>query len=837
MLPSFSPFVTPQAILAVLYYVTPVTTASYFLVSYAVRSTSPTAHSKHSSRKWRRRLSLILSLLITLLLIARSILLLYSRVQDSKLAPTKNNVICVLLQTLIWGSLSLLLWNSEQTCWPPFVGTWVVATFLEAAILIASSFTDFGQVGTAQRVLQFIILGALIALSLTGLLVVSNAGSHSKDPESRSLLDPCASSTPADSFSASYQAIDNGDIEPLLEQESDEDSDSASDLDSEDGLLSSENQKRIQHDGGWISYLKQYAIFWPYIWPARNVKLQFLFWILVLNTLAERVLNVLQPRQFGIVIDKLYHSVGSGKVPWTDILLWIVLEFLVSESCGLPALNQILESRISNWSHNQLRIAAFDRVMSLSMSFHDGKDSGEVIKAIEQADSLNSVLRIMILDTMPFALDIIIACWYVTHLLDAYAAVIVLFVAVSFAFATYYCTLISTAARKVSAKGERTKSKQLYEMISNWITVSFFNRKKYEQTRLAKTVIGATKAKQWDNDAAILMFAVQETIEIFGLMLVSLLAAYRIVMGLTPVGNFATIEMYWVTIMFPLYVLGHNYRQLSSDLIDAERLLRLFQQQSSVAESPSARPLISQGGKIEFSHVCFGYDDHKSILKDVSFVAHPGQTIALVGETGSGKSTVLKLLMRYYDPTSGSIKIDDQDIQTLTIDSLRETFGIVPQNAALFNMSILENVRYGRLDATDEEVRRACQAASIHEKILTFPHGYNTKVGERGVKLSGGELQRIAIARVILRNPQIVLLDEATSALDSNTEASIQSTLKSLTTNRTTVVIAHRLSTIMNADLILVLHNGEIVERGTHEELLRLGSRYVESWMRQTRAE
>ncbi|RMZ91582.1 hypothetical protein DV736_g1176, partial [Chaetothyriales sp. CBS 134916] len=537
-------------------------------------------------------------------------------------------------------------------------------------------------------------------------------------------------------------------------------------------------QQRIEKDGGWISYAREYLIFWPYIWPSRNVRLQTFFWLLVIITLAERAFNVLHPRQFGIVVDKLYSAANGGAVPWREILLWIFYELLASESSGLPALNELLENRISNWSHLQLSVAAFDQVMSLPMSFHDSKDSGEIIKAVEQASSLNSLLRTLLLDTVPFLLDMVIACWYVTVLLDAYATLIVIAVGIAFCFVTYHIGIIMKHARRASTIYERAESRILYEKVSNWATVSYFNRRTYEQRNLADTVSKSAKAKQWDNDVSIYMFGAQELCEIVGRLMLTLLAAYRIVMGTISVGNFVALESYWTDITTPLWMLAHSYRQLSSDLVDAERLLELFKRKSPIEDGPHTMPANSPG-KIEFSNVVFGYHLHQSVIEDISFTANSGQIVAIVGETGSGKSTLMKLLMRFYDVSAGSIKIDGYDIRNVTLYSLRETFGFVPQTTVLFNMSILDNVRYGKLDATEEEVHEACQAAALHDKILTFPSGYHTKVGERGVKLSGGEMQRIAIARVILKDPQIVLLDEVTSALDTGTEAKIQEALRS----------------------------------------------------------
>jgi ABC-type multidrug transport system fused ATPase/permease subunit len=271
-----------------------------------------------------------------------------------------------------------------------------------------------------------------------------------------------------------------------------------------------------------------------------------------------------------------------------------------------------------------------------------------------------------------------------------------------------------------------------------------------------------------------------------------------------------------------------------SDLVDAERLLFLFKAKPSVTEKENAIPMESSGCRVVFNHVDFSYSPRLSTLKDVDIAVEPGTTVALVGMTGSGKTTIFRLLLRLYDVTSGRIEIDGQDIRDITLDSLREAIGVVPQDPVLFNAPIIENLRYARPSASDDEIHQACRAAAIHEKVLTFEDGYNTTVGEQGVKLSGGELQRIAIARVFLKKSPILLLDEATSAVDSNTESDIQAALDRLRANRTTFVIAHRLSTIMSADRILVLHEGKVVESGSHPELLgKEGGIYQRLWQNQ----
>ena len=295
--------------------------------------------------------------------------------------------------------------------------------------------------------------------------------------------------------------------------------------------------------------------------------------------------------------------------------------------------------------------------------------------------------------------------------------------------------------------------------------------------------------------------------------------------------SFPIVYLLMRFILGPLSFFGSAQRELQSSLIDAEQLLEVFQRTPKVKDGQAILRL--KEGAVSFKEVRFSYDGKKEVIKDISFDAQPGQKIALVGETGGGKSTILKLLLRFYDVSHGSISIDGQATWTVTLASLRDSIGVVPQDPSMFNDTIMANVRYARLEATDEEVMAACQAAAVHDKITTFTNGYASKVGERGVKLSGGELQRIAIARAILKDPKIMLLDEATSSVDTETEGQIQQALERLTKGRTTFIVAHRLSTVMNADLMLVIKDGEIVERGSPKELLKAKGKYYSLWSRQ----
>ncbi|KAJ5052559.1 P-loop containing nucleoside triphosphate hydrolase protein, partial [Bipolaris maydis] len=469
------------------------------------------------------------------------------------------------------------------------------------------------------------------------------------------------------------------------------------------------------------------------------------------------------------------------------------------------------------------------------MNFHTSKDSGEVLKAVEQASSLNILIQTVLFDVVPILLDLFVAMYYVTHLFDAYMVFIVLFMGEAYIAIGFYFTTLSQPKRRDYVEKQRSESSTVNETIHNWQTVAYFNRFAYEYDRYAENLTNTISAQYQYYFRFMGGNAAQNLFTTLGLSGACVFGMTQIVSGRKPVGNLVTLIMYWHTIISPLYVLSHSFRQITSSLIDAERLLQLLNTNPTVADRGGAKDILVEKGEVEFKDVHFHYDERKPIIKKVNLKASGGQTIAFVGETGGGKSTMLKLLFRFYDVTSGSIMIDDQDLRSVTQHSLRDAMGVVPQDPVLFNQSIRQNIRYPKLDATDAEVEDACRAAAIHDDIVSFPDGYNSKVGERGVRLSGGQLQRIAIARVLLKNPKIVLLDEATSAIDSSTEALIQEALRKLTQGRTTFVIAHRLSTIVHADQILVVNKGEIVERGTHQELLQNeGGEYTKLWNMQT---
>jgi ABC-type transport system involved in Fe-S cluster assembly fused permease/ATPase subunit len=434
----------------------------------------------------------------------------------------------------------------------------------------------------------------------------------------------------------------------------------------------------------------------------------------------------------------------------------------------------------------------------------------------------------------PVIVDVFIAMWYVTHLFDGYMAFIILFMGLIYVWIGISFTVWAQECKRKYVANQRVMSTTVNETVHNWTTTAYFNRVPYEVGRYdnnVKTTVASYFKYYFRSMGG---HALQSALTNIGFVVCCIFAIHQIIYDGAPLGNLVAFIMFWTTIISPLYLVSYSFKHVSSTLIDGERLLQLLNTKPTVVDAPDAHDLIVKTGKVELKSVDFHYDPRKQIIHDVNFVAEGGQTIAFVGETGGGKSTMLKLLFRFYDVTGGSISIDGQDLRSVTLSSLREALGVVPQDSTLFNQTIRQNVRYARLDATDAEIEDACRAAAIHDDIIGFPDGYNAKIGERGVKISGGQLQRIAIARVLLKNPKIVLLDEATSAIDSGIESKIQEAFRKLSKGRTTFVIAHRLSTIVDADQILVIDKGAIVERGNHQELLAQGGKYSELWTKQT---
>lgn len=773
----------------------------------------------------KRRRGIVAIAFLLLLSYVTEVLYYFSRsLADEKYTAPEPAAIRCLGSILVWGPLSYALWTSKLLRWHPYFGAFV----LQFAFETTTCLIDFASLPSGDRSGNAsFVLGCIRAIASLVLLVDSFAVTVTKhvekstDEENQSLLPKPANGAAAQNGHAGYGSI------PQTNPE-DTDEETPADNDKE---LKEQQAKRLEEEGGWFGYLKSFSVFLPYLFPRDDWMVMGALGVRLLHMLAERALNLLTPRQLGIITNKLSRDIGV--MPWRDVGLWVLYQWIGSYA-GLGFIDGIASMVISNSAYRRITLLAYEHVLGLSMDFHTSKDSGEVLKAVEQASSLNSLVEMVLFDISPILLDLVVAMWYVTHLFDAYMAFIILFMGFAYTCIGWYFTTLSQPKRRDYVEKQRTESSTVNETVHNWQTVAYFNRLIYEHERYGANIMNTIRAQYAYYFRSMGGHAAQDMLTTFGFAACCVFGMTQIVAGRKQVGDLVTLIMYWHTMTSPLYVLSYSYRHISSSLIDAERLLQMLKTKPSVADKEGARDLVVDAGVVEFTDVEFAYDERKPIIKGVDLRAEGGQTIAFVGETGGGKSTMLKLLFRFYDVTGGSIMIDGQDLRSVTQSSLRDALGLVPQDPLLFNQTIRQNVRYARLDATDADIEDACRAAAIHDDIVGFPDGYNSKVGERGVRLSGGQLQRIAIARVLLKNPKIVLLDEATSAIDSGIEALIQEAFRKLSKGRTTFVIAHRLSTIADADQIIVIEKGAILERGNHHELLEKNGKYHELWTKQT---
>ncbi|KAL8783337.1 MAG: hypothetical protein Q9213_004712 [Squamulea squamosa] len=588
----------------------------------------------------------------------------------------------------------------------------------------------------------------------------------------------------------------------------------------------------------WWEYLRGYSLFFPYLWPAKSRRLQIVVVFCFMLVMGARVINLLVPMQVGRITNILSGEEGEQPgVPWGQICLYIFYRLMQGGNGALGALRSTLWIPVSQYSYQELSTASFEHVHGLSLEFHLGKKTGEVLSALSKGSSINTFLEQVTFQVLPMLIDLGVAIGYFLIAFDAYYALVVTIITFAYLYLTVRLAQWRAEIRREMVNSSRQEDAVKNDSMVSYETVKYFNAEDYEFNRYRNAVKDYQKAEYKVLISLNIMNVTQNLVFTLGLMVTCFIAAYQVTTGQKKVGQFVALLTYMAQLQGPLNFFGTFYRSIQSAMINSERMLELFKERPTVVDEPDAQLLPSCEGEIRFNDVQFAYDPRKPALHGTSFRCAPGTTTALVGESGGGKSTVFRLLFRFYNINGGSIQVDGHDVKSITIDSLRRHIGVVPQDTVLFNESLMYNLKYANPSATDEEVFAACRAASIHEKILGFPDGYNARVGERGLKLSGGEKQRVAIARTIIKDPRIILLDEATAALDSETEQHIQTALEKLSQGRTSLVIAHRLSTITTADQILVLHSGQVVERGTHEELLALKGRYASMWRKQIRAQ
>jgi ABC-type transport system involved in Fe-S cluster assembly fused permease/ATPase subunit len=505
----------------------------------------------------------------------------------------------------------------------------------------------------------------------------------------------------------------------------------------------------------------------------------------------QRVVNILVPAQLGVVTD-VFDNSKAGDTVWLELALLILYKLLQGPSGLLGSLRSILWVPVSQHTYRALTTAAFEHVHSLSLDFHLGKRTGEVLSALNKGASINQFLEQVTFQVVPMLVDLLVAIVYFYIKFGPMYALFVSVITFYYLYLTIRMAATRADQRRDMVNADREEEAVKNDSIMSYETVKYFNAERREFDRYGDAIKKFQEAEAKVTYGINHMNMAQSVVFMCGLLVALLTCGYQVSRGERSVGDFVQIVTYLNQLQGPLNFFGTFYRTVQSAMISGERLLELFKIQPTVVDKPDAKPLLECTGRIKWNNVGFSYDKRRTALHDLSFECKPGTTTAFVGESGGGKSTVFRLMFRYYNCGEGSIEVDGHDVKDLTIDSVRRFIGVVPQDTLLFNESLMYNLKYANPNATDEEVYDACRAAAIHDRIQSFPDGYATKVGERGLRLSGGEKQRVAIARTILKNPKIIMLDEATSALDGETEQKIQSKLISgkFGQDRTLLIIA-----------------------------------------------
>lgn len=591
----------------------------------------------------------------------------------------------------------------------------------------------------------------------------------------------------------------------------------------------------------WQGFRKKVGMLVPYMWPRGNSLLQLLVLFCLGLLGVERAINVFVPIYYKNIVNELTDG-SSWNTLATTVCIYVLLKFLQGGGAGssgfVSNMRSFLWIRVQQFTNRVVQVRLFGHLHSLSLRWHLGRKTGDVLRSIDRGtSSINSLLSYIVFSIFPTIADIVISIIYFITYFNAWFGLIIFVCMALYLTLTIIITEWRTKYRRDMNQQDNNAKSKAVDSLLNFETVKYYNAESYEVSRFEDAIL-KYQVSEWKTQASLAFLNQTQNLIIgSGLLAGSLLCAYFVTEGKFQVGDFVLFGTYIIQLYTPLNWFGTYYRMIQNSFIDMESMFKLFEEEEEVKDEVNAGSLHYREGRVEFENVYFSYTQGKEILRDVSFTVLPGQTVALVGPSGSGKSTIMRLLFRFYDVQGGCISIDGQDISKVKQSSLRAHIGVVPQDTVLFNDTIRDNIRYGRISASDQDVEEAAVAADIHDKIMTFPEGYDSQVGERGLKLSGGEKQRVAIARTILKAPQIILLDEATSALDTQTERNIQASLAKVCANRTTIVVAHRLSTIIGADQILVISDGRIAERGGHEDLLAKGGLYADMWMNQQQAQ
>ena len=581
-------------------------------------------------------------------------------------------------------------------------------------------------------------------------------------------------------------------------------------------------------------YIKTFKLLLPYLWPNKRNDLRTRVSFAVVALVLAKIASVSTPLVLGGAVNSLTElSAGINLFMLVPVALIVGYGVARIISFTFVAVRDALFSKVSQHSIRQISLNMFKHLHNLSLQFHLNRQTGALAKYIDRGTKgIDFLLRYVLFNVVPTFFEIFLVSGILFYLYGPWYAVVTLTTIGLYSYLTFQITEWRNVFRKRMNQADNDISTKMIDSLLNFETVKYFNNEAYEFNRLDKSLEDYELAANQSRHSLSLLNIAQTFIIMLGITIMLVMSAFGIKNGDIDVGGFVVINAYMLQLYQPLNFLGSVYREIRQALTDMENMFSLLEV-SQISKDDLEDIPQSNVAEIRFDKVSFDYDIRRTIIKNISFTVPNGKKVAIVGPTGAGKSTISRLLFKFYDPKEGGIYINNININKISQESLRKMIGVVPQDTVLFNDTIYYNIAYGNTDATKEEVIGAAKNADIHNFISTLPDGYETIVGERGLKLSGGEKQRVAIARTILKNPKIFFFDEATSALDSSTEKEIQKNLESVSKDKTTLIIAHRLSTAANADNIIVLDKGIIIEQGTHKSLLLEKGKYFEMWGKQ----